>query len=69
VERVLLDDQVWAFRAGGATTVANLSSEAATRDLGSGVLTVLASTQPGAQGNRISGELTLAPWEAMVLGS
>jgi hypothetical protein len=51
------------------TTVANLSSEPATRDLVSGALTVLASTQPGAQGNKISGELTLAPWEAMVLGS
>jgi len=70
LERVLLDDQVWAFRAGGATTVANLSSEAATRDVGSGVvLTVLASTRPGARGNRVAGELRLAPWEAMVLGS
>jgi alpha-glucosidase len=69
MERVLLDDQVWGFRAGGVTTVANLSSEPATRDLVSGALTVLASTQPGAQGNKISGELTLAPWEAMVLGS
>jgi alpha-glucosidase len=68
LERVLLDDQVWAFRAGGVTTVANLSSGPATRDLGLGVLTVLASTQPGAQGNRATGELTLAPWEAMVLG-
>ncbi len=67
MERVLLDDQVWAFRAGGVTTVANLSSEPATRDIGPGVLTVLASTQPGAQGNKVAGELTLAPWEALVL--
>jgi len=67
MERVLLDDQVWAFRAGGVTTVANLSSEPATRDIGSEVLTVLASTQPGAQGNKVAGELTLAPWEALVL--
>jgi hypothetical protein len=65
---VLLDDQVWAFRVGAATTVANLSSEPAKRDLGSVVLTVLASTQPGAQGNKISGEVMLAPWEALVLG-
>ncbi len=67
MERVLLDDQVWAFRAGGVTTVANLSSEPARRDIGSGVLTVLVSTQPGAQGNKVAGELTLAPWEALVL--
>ncbi len=67
MERVLLDDQVWAFRAGGVTTVANLSSEPARRDIGEGVLTVLASTQPGAQGNKVAGELTLAPWEALVL--
>jgi hypothetical protein len=69
LERVLLDDEVWAFRVGGATTVANLSSEPAKRDLGPAVLTVLASAHPGAQGNKVSGELTLAPWEALVLGS
>jgi hypothetical protein len=69
MERVLLDDQVWGFRAGGVTTVANLSSEPATRDLGPGAFRVLASTQPRAQGNKISGDRTLAPWEAMVLGS
>ena len=69
LERVLLDDQVWAFRVGDVTTVANLSSEPATRDLGSVALTVLASTQPGAHGNKVTGELTLAPWEAMALRS
>ncbi len=69
LERVLLDDQVWGFRAGGVTTVANLSSEPATRDIGSGVLTVLVSTQPGGQGKKLTGELTLAPWEALVLSS
>jgi alpha-glucosidase len=67
LERVLLDDQVWAFRVGGATTVANLSSEPAKRDLGPVAFTVLASTHPGARGNKVSGELTLAPWEALVL--
>jgi hypothetical protein len=69
LERVLLDDQVWAFRVGDVTTVANLSSEPATRDLGSVALTVLASTQPGAHGKKVTGELTLAPWEAMALRS
>lgn len=69
LERVLLDDQVWAFRVGGATTVANLSPEMAKCDVGSVVRTVLASTQPGARGSTVAGEITLAPWEAMVLGS
>jgi hypothetical protein len=67
LERVLLDDQVWAFRVGGSTTVANLSPEPARSDLGPAVFTVLASTEPGAKGNRVSGEFALAPWEAMVL--
>ena len=33
MERVLLDEQVWAFRVGTATTVLNLSSRPATRDI------------------------------------
>ncbi len=69
LERVLLDDQVWAFRAGGVTTVANLSPGPATADLGPANLTVLASTRPGAQGGKVTGEMTLAPWEALVLVS
>ncbi len=70
LERVLLDDQVWAFRVGRATTVANLSPSEAIRATGTGeVLTVLASTRPGRQGTTISGELQLMPWEALVATS
>lgn len=68
MERVLLDGQVWAFQVGGATTIANLSPDHVTRDIGSdAVLTVLASTERGSRGNKVTGEVSLGPWEAMVL--
>jgi alpha-glucosidase len=67
LERVLLDDQVWAFRVGAMTTVANLSPQEVTRSVESGeVLTVLASTAPGRTGTKAGGEITLRPWEALV---
>ncbi|HTT91691.1 MAG TPA: alpha-amylase family glycosyl hydrolase [Acidimicrobiales bacterium] len=67
LERVLLDDQVWAFRVGAVTTVANLSSQEVTRSVESGqVLTVLASTAPGRTGTKAGSEIALRPWEALV---
>jgi alpha-glucosidase len=69
LERVLLDEQVWAFRVGEVTTVANLSPGEAARDLGSGdVLTVMASTNPERREKKVPAELVLEPWEALVLG-
>jgi alpha-glucosidase len=68
LERVLLDDQVWAYRVGPVTTVANLSSQAAKRQLGAdGALAVLASSVALRTGTEVGPELHLEPWEAMVL--
>jgi alpha-glucosidase len=70
LERVLLDDQVWAFRVNNATTIANLSPEEVTREVPlDGVATVIASTQPRLPGKKVTGEVNLGPWEAIVLGS
>jgi alpha-glucosidase len=68
IDRLLLDEQVWAWRAGTATTIANLSAANATRGFPSGQeMTVLASTRPGQQGTRVAGDLVLGPWEALVV--
>ena len=73
LERVLLDEQVWAFRTGRTTTIANLSARQATRDFSPGqVMTVLASTRPqrrGAElaGKKVIGKVVLEPWEALVV--
>ena len=70
LERVLLDEQVWAFRVDGVTTIANLSPGQVTRDLGSGdALTVLASTRPERRETKVAGELVLGPWEALAAGA
>jgi hypothetical protein len=70
LERVLLDDQVWAFRVNNATTIANLSPEEVTREVPlDGVATVIASTQPRLPGKKVTGEVNLGPWEAIVLAS
>jgi alpha-glucosidase len=68
VERMLLDEQVWAYRAGGVTTMANLSPGRVVRrlELG-GTLTVLASTTPARRGTKVAGEVELGPWEAVVM--
>jgi alpha-glucosidase len=69
LERVLLDEQVWAFRVGDVTTIANLSPKEAARDLGSGDgLTVMASTSAARRETKVAGEVVLGPWEALVLG-
>ena len=68
LERVVLDDQVWAYRVGGVTTVVNLSSTPAKVDLGTGTSwAVLVSAAPGPQRAEVSGEMVLEPWEALVL--
>jgi alpha-glucosidase len=71
LERVLLDNQVWAYRVGEVTTVANLSDQAAIRQLPGGPhLSVLASTgaspPPGAT---VDGEISLGPWATVVLAA
>jgi alpha-glucosidase len=68
LERVVLDDQVWAYQVGGVTTVVNLSSTLAKIDLGAGTSwAVLVSTRPGPQRAEVAGEMVLEPWEALVL--
>ncbi len=80
LERVLLDDQVWAYRVGEVTTVANLSDQAVTRPLaGDEHLRVLVSSAssdlgPSGPGTPVLGpdvghQLHLRPWEAMVLSA
>jgi hypothetical protein len=69
LERVLLDDQVWAFRVGAVTTIANLSPGEVRRRFEPGEAgTALASTNPSRTGMQIAGEITLEPWEALVAG-
>ena len=68
VERVLLDDQVWAFRAGETITLANFSPTTTTRELAlGGPLRTLASTRPGQTGEKVGPVFKLGPWEALVL--
>jgi alpha-glucosidase len=70
LERVLLDDQVWAYRTGEVTTVANLSDQAVTRPLEGGErLSVLISTRSSGLGATVGHELRLEPWEALVLSA
>jgi alpha-glucosidase len=68
LERVLLDDQVWAYRVGELTIVANLSDQVATRSLPDDEhLTVVLSSATAAPGAAVGRELRLEPWEALVL--
>ena len=67
MERVLLDEQVWAFRVGTATTVLNLSSRPAARYIGpEEALSVLVSTGLGERDHKITGSVLLEPWEALI---
>ena len=68
LERVVLDDQVWAYRVGQVTTIVNLSDFPAQAKIGGGTgWSVLASTRPQAVGTEPSSDMALEPWEAMVL--
>jgi len=68
LERVALDDQLWAYRVGEVTTVANLSNKDATISLGEhSEHRVVVSTQPNQQGVKLAGKAALGPWEAFVL--
>jgi alpha-glucosidase len=69
LERVLLDEQVWAYRVGEVTTVANLSDRDVSRQLPSGGdLSVLVSSGPQLPaGTAVGTELHLGPWATMVL--
>lgn len=64
-ERLHLDDHVWAYRVGGAVTVLNLSAGTAQYELAAPG-TVLASTHH--RHGKLSGRLTLEPWESVALG-
>jgi len=68
LERALVDDQVWAYRVGNATTIANLSSKPAQVRLpelaGS---RVVISTFDAGPGQEVSKELSLAPWGTLVV--
>ena len=68
VERLLLDDQIWAFAVGDVATVANLSDRAAKTKLGDiGTRTVLVSTGLSRHGQRVPEEVELEPWEVLIL--
>jgi hypothetical protein len=68
LERVLLDEQVWAFKTGMTTTIANFSARQATREFSPGhPMTVLASTRPEQLGTKVPGDVVLEPWEALVV--
>jgi alpha-glucosidase len=68
LERVVLDDQVWVYRVGVTTTVVNLSDSAAKADIGAGTSwSLLVSTRPQPEGTELLGQLSLEPWEALVL--
>jgi alpha-glucosidase len=68
LERLALDDHVWAYRLGDVATVANLSGTPAPAVIGTGSdWSVLLSTRPGREGSEVPGGLSLEPWEAVVL--
>jgi hypothetical protein len=68
LERLALDDHVWAYRLGDVVTVANLSGAPAPAVIGTGSdWSVLLSTRPGREGSEVPGGLSLEPWEAVVL--
>jgi len=67
-ETLVLDEQVWAYRVGEVTTVANLSSRPAVARLPSaGRLRTLISTHHEAESALPPGDLALQPWQAVVL--
>jgi len=69
METLFLDDKAWAYRSGGATTVANLSPEPVDVQLASPAGNVLATTSTGEEGNEAGQRVRLGPWEALVAAS
>lgn len=68
VERVFLDDQIWAYRVGPALTVANLSPGPAKFSLPEGPRQLILATGPAWQKDQeISGEIILGPWESLLV--
>ncbi len=67
----MLDDQVWAYRVGEVTTVANLSDQAVTRQLTGDDTSACWSPRPRSapRGPTVDGELSLGPWETVVLAA
>src|SRR5579875_159290 len=66
VRTLHLDDQVWAYRVGDATTIANLSPAQAEVSLPAPAGRALASTSPDKQDAELGTRLSLGPWEALV---
>lgn len=67
VQDVVVDDQVWAFRAGPVTAVLNFSTRPATVDLlPTGAGQVLLATGSIPEGSPLPTHLELGPWEAVV---
>ena len=70
LEQVLLDEQVWAYRVGEVTVVANLSDQVVTRQLaGDERLRVLVCSGALPEGADVGRQLHLGPWEAIVLST
>ena len=68
MERVAVDDQVWAYRVGVSTTVANLSDRPATISaLGVRGAWVAVSTTSDRERVPLSEDVELGPWEALVV--
>ncbi len=67
VQHVVAGDQVWAFRVGASTTVANLSDRPARLSAGTAAhLQVLVSTGRRRPGEPLGADPRLGPWEALV---
>jgi alpha-glucosidase len=67
LETLYLDDQVWAYRSGAATTVANLSPSPAHARLPGPAGRVVASTLRKKEGSQLGGSVSLGPWEALAV--
>lgn len=65
-ETVYLDDQSWAYRTGGSTTVANISPSVAEVRLPTSAHRVVASTVREREGSELGPRVALGPWEALV---
>lgn len=70
LQRLWLDDQVWAFRCGPTLTVVNLSPRAGRCPLPASALPdgtrVLVATDAARQGRQLEATIELAPWEGLV---
>ena len=66
LETLFLDDQCWAYRAGGVVTIANLSPDVAQVALPLRLGKVLVSSSPEKEAGEAGQKLSLGPWEVLV---